>query len=136
MKIKNISGKILGVGLALTVLPGEIKELPAEYENNPVIRNYVRRGIVKLVKAQIPLKQEESKQEEKSEQEEESKWDEKSEQEEEQKTAVEVNPEEKELSDMTAEELTDYAQRHGIDIGRSTNAGSILNKILSASSVE
>lgn len=48
MKIKNIGGKIIGIG-EVTVLPGETKEIPKMYETNPVLEVYKNRGIAELI---------------------------------------------------------------------------------------
>lgn len=49
MKITNISeGKIFNVG-DVTVLPGEIKEVPAAYETNPTLAIYESMGIAKII---------------------------------------------------------------------------------------
>ena len=48
MKIKNISdGKIIGIGEA-TILPGESKDVPKEYENNPTLELYKSLGFAKI----------------------------------------------------------------------------------------
>ena len=48
MKIENIStGKIIGIG-EVTVLPGETKDIPAEYETNPVLEIYKKMGVAKI----------------------------------------------------------------------------------------
>ena len=48
MKIENISeGKIIGIG-DVTVLPGETKEIPKEYETNPVLEVYKKMGVAKI----------------------------------------------------------------------------------------
>ncbi len=40
MKIENISGsKIIGIG-DITVLPGEVKEIPTAYETSPILEVY------------------------------------------------------------------------------------------------
>lgn len=39
MKIKNIGGKIIGIG-EVTVLPGETKDIPVAYENSPALDVY------------------------------------------------------------------------------------------------
>ena len=48
MKIENISaGKIIGIG-DVTVLPGETKDIPKEYESNPVLDVYKKMGVAKI----------------------------------------------------------------------------------------
>lgn len=48
MKIENISeGKIIGIG-EVTVLPGEVKEVPESFERSPVLEVYRRLGIAKI----------------------------------------------------------------------------------------
>lgn len=48
MKIENISeGKIIGIG-DVTVLPGETKVVPKEYETNPVLEIYKAMGVAKI----------------------------------------------------------------------------------------
>lgn len=48
MKIKNISNKIINVGV-LQVLPEEAETLPKEYENHPVIELLQKMKMVELV---------------------------------------------------------------------------------------
>lgn len=49
MKIENISnGKVIGIG-EVTVLPGETKEIPAEYEGNPLLAVYQRCGLARII---------------------------------------------------------------------------------------
>ena len=49
MKIKNISAsKIIGIG-DVTVLPGETKDIPPEYEKNPVLSVYQKMGFAKIL---------------------------------------------------------------------------------------
>ena len=49
MKIENISnGKIIGIG-KVTILPGETKEIPEEYETNPVLEVYKKLKMVKII---------------------------------------------------------------------------------------
>lgn len=57
MKIENISnGKIIGIG-NVTVLPGETKDIPKEYETSPVLEVYKRCGLAKITgKAFAPVK--------------------------------------------------------------------------------
>jgi hypothetical protein len=48
MQIENTTkGKIIGVG-DVTVLPGEIKDIPGDYENNPVLDIYVKKGFARI----------------------------------------------------------------------------------------
>lgn len=48
MKIENISeGKIIGIG-NVTVLPGEVKDIPKAYETSPVLEVYKRCGLAKI----------------------------------------------------------------------------------------
>ncbi len=60
MKIENISdGKIIGIG-DVTVLPGEVKDIPKEYETSPILEVYKRCGLAKLTgKASAPVKTDE-----------------------------------------------------------------------------
>lgn len=58
MKIKNIGGKIISLGM-LTLLPGEVASLPKDFENNTVVEHFVDMGLVELeesVKADKPDK--------------------------------------------------------------------------------
>lgn len=49
MKIENISaGKIIGIG-EVTVLPGEIKDVPEAYETNPILWVYKKNGFAKII---------------------------------------------------------------------------------------
>lgn len=49
MKIENISsGKIIGIG-EVSVLPGEIKEIPKAYETSPILEVYQRQGFAKIM---------------------------------------------------------------------------------------
>ena len=48
MRIENISeGKVIGIG-AVTVLPGETKEIPESFERSPVLEVYKRMGLVRI----------------------------------------------------------------------------------------
>lgn len=47
MKIRNICGKIINLG-ALTLLPEEVAELPAEFEYNPVVNHFADMGLVEF----------------------------------------------------------------------------------------
>ena len=48
MRIENISeGKVIGIG-AVTVLPGETKEIPESFERRPVLEVYKRMGLVRI----------------------------------------------------------------------------------------
>lgn len=60
MKIENISeGKIIGIG-DVTVLPGEVKDIPKAYETSPILEVYKRCGLAKFMgKATTPAKSEE-----------------------------------------------------------------------------
>lgn len=56
MKIKNISNKIIGIG-NVTVLPGENKEVPEEYETSPILAIYKQSGMAEIFgKATAPAK--------------------------------------------------------------------------------
>lgn len=60
MKIENISeGKIIGIG-DVTVLPGEVKDIPKAYETSPILEVYKRCGLAKFTgKATTPAKSDE-----------------------------------------------------------------------------
>lgn len=45
MKIKNMSAKPIYIG-ELGVLPNDTKEIPDSYKNHPVVKMYIRRGLV------------------------------------------------------------------------------------------
>lgn len=47
MKGKNVSNKAVGFGEVI-ILPGELKDIPVEYEKNPVLEYYKRNGILKI----------------------------------------------------------------------------------------
>lgn len=48
MKIENIStGKIIGIG-EVTVLPGEVKEIPEAYETSPILEVYKKNGFARI----------------------------------------------------------------------------------------
>lgn len=48
MKIENISsGKIIGIG-EVSVLPGEMKEIPEAYERSPILEVYKREGFARI----------------------------------------------------------------------------------------
>lgn len=50
MKVKNItSGKVIGFGKDFTVLPGETREVPAEYKNSPAIDQYEKMKFVQVI---------------------------------------------------------------------------------------
>lgn len=49
MKITNISvGKIIGLG-DVTVMPGETKKIPEDYESNPTLKYYEEAGLVLVI---------------------------------------------------------------------------------------
>lgn len=49
MKIENIStGKIIGIG-NVTILPGEVKDIPEAYESSPILEVYRRSGFAKII---------------------------------------------------------------------------------------
>lgn len=49
MKIENISnGKIIGIG-DVTVLPGEVKDIPKAYETSPVLEVYKRCKVARII---------------------------------------------------------------------------------------
>lgn len=48
MKVKNVSNKIIGIG-ELTLLPGNIEEVPVGHEHNPVLRIYETINMIELV---------------------------------------------------------------------------------------
>lgn len=60
MKIENISeGKIIGIG-NVTVLPGEVKDIPKAYETSPILEVYKRCGIAKIIgKVSAPVRTDE-----------------------------------------------------------------------------
>lgn len=60
MKIENISdGKIIGIG-DVTVLPGEVKDIPKAYETSPILEVYKKCGLAKITgKASTPVKTDE-----------------------------------------------------------------------------
>ena len=47
MKIKNLSGKVIGIG-DLILLPGKTDTLPVDMESNPVVKKYEEQKLVKL----------------------------------------------------------------------------------------
>lgn len=47
IKITNISAKIIGVG-NVTVLPGETKAVPPEYENSNIVGEYKAMGLITI----------------------------------------------------------------------------------------
>lgn len=57
MKIDNISnGKIIGIG-DVTVLPGEVKDIPKAYETSPVLEVYKRCRVARITgEASAPAK--------------------------------------------------------------------------------
>ncbi|RKI90439.1 hypothetical protein D7V94_13475 [Parablautia intestinalis] len=86
----------------LSLLPGETAECPKGYENNPVIRKYITKGALAKVEDDV-------------------------------KTNEETRTvQEKDLQDMTKEELLAYAAEHNIDIGNATTEAGILKKIQDA----
>lgn len=49
MKIENISsGKIIGVG-DVSVLPGEIKDIPEAFETSPILEVYKKLGFARII---------------------------------------------------------------------------------------
>lgn len=56
MKFKNTSQKIIGIG-DVTILPGETKDIPKEYEKNPTLEFYKKKGMAEITgKASTPVK--------------------------------------------------------------------------------
>lgn len=49
MKIKNVSNKVIGIGGA-ALLPNEEMEFSGKLERHPVIRGYVKQGLVVTMK--------------------------------------------------------------------------------------
>ena len=47
MKIKNIGGKIIGIG-EITILPGETKEIPVAFETSPILEVYKKLKIAEV----------------------------------------------------------------------------------------
>ena len=47
MKIKNIGGKIIGIG-DVTVLPGETKDIPVAYETSPILEVYKKQKMAEI----------------------------------------------------------------------------------------
>lgn len=47
LKMTNVSAKVIGVG-DVTVLPGETKEVPSEFEANPILAMYKSMGFVTM----------------------------------------------------------------------------------------
>lgn len=47
MKFENISKKIIGLG-EVTILPGETKDVPKEFEKNPILDFYKKKGMAKI----------------------------------------------------------------------------------------
>lgn len=47
MKGRNVSSKAVGFGEVI-ILPGETKDIPVEYEKNPVMEYYKQNGILKI----------------------------------------------------------------------------------------
>lgn len=86
----------------LSLLPGETAECPKGYENNPVIQKYIAKG--DLAKVEDDVKSNEETR----------------------------TVQEKDLQDMTKEELLAYAAEHNIDVGNATTEAGILKKIQDA----
>lgn len=55
MKVKNISSKIIGIG-EVTILPGETKEIPSNYEGNPTLDVYKTMKMVEISGKKAPGK--------------------------------------------------------------------------------
>lgn len=56
MKIKNISGKVIGIN-NVVVLPGETKEIPSAYERSPILEVYRKTGMATIIgNAKTPKK--------------------------------------------------------------------------------
>lgn len=47
MKGRNVSNKAVGFGEVI-ILPGETKDIPVEYEKNPVMAYYIKNGILRI----------------------------------------------------------------------------------------
>lgn len=60
MKMENISnGKVIGIG-EVTILPGEVKEIPAAYEASPILEVYKKMGFARITgKVSAPAKTQE-----------------------------------------------------------------------------
>lgn len=60
MKMENIStGKVIGIG-EVTILPGEVKEIPAAYEASPILEVYKKMGFARITgKVSMPAKTQE-----------------------------------------------------------------------------
>lgn len=46
IKVTNLSNKVIGFG-EVTILPGEMREIPEDYERNPVVSHYEKLGLIK-----------------------------------------------------------------------------------------
>lgn len=46
IKVTNLSNKLIGFG-EVNILPGETKEIPQDYERNPVISHYETIGLIR-----------------------------------------------------------------------------------------
>ena len=48
MLLKNNTGKIIGIGME-SILPGEIKQCPKGYENNPMVQQYIKNKTFEVI---------------------------------------------------------------------------------------
>lgn len=108
MLLKNNTGKIIGISMK-SILPGETAECPEGYENNPVVKRYINNGTFEVIAGESPVLKEEKSIPD---------------------PAASAN--EKELEEMTEDELIKYAVEHGIELGRATTREGVLKKIQDA----
>lgn len=116
MVLKNNSTKIIGI-LETSILPNQTEECPAGYENNPVIKKYIKDGVLSVVK------EDEKESKDVSVNHDEAK-------------STENTDGEKNLEDMSEEELIRYAAERNIDLGKASSKEGILKKIQEAAKVE
>lgn len=110
MIVENKSNKIVGIGLNVTLLPGEKAVVPQRYEKNPIVLRDIKKGRLEVIE----------------EAEDNNSQTDAAAGEEKQDNAA------KALEDMSVEELAAYAGEKGIDIGKATSKEGILNKIEAA----
>lgn len=50
MIVENKSNKIIGIGLNVTLLPGEQAVVPVKYEKNPIVLRDIKKGRLAVIK--------------------------------------------------------------------------------------
>lgn len=105
MILKNNSSKIIGV-LTTTFLPGKTEECPKGYEENPLIQQYIKEGVLSDETSSFSNEGDTND-----------------------AGNTSADPE---FNSMTDEQLLQYAEEQNIDIVKATSREGILKKIQEA----